>query len=92
MTNQITGRSLKILIIGSYGIFDGRLVHLLSDLPQLTLVICGRSSTKAEAFCADYGGAAKAVSLVLEMCDSSLNISAALTTALLFPPRLPFRR
>lgn len=69
MTYQIEGRSLKILILGGYGVFGGRLVHLLSDLPQLTLVICGRSRAKAEAFCADYAGSAKAVSLVLDRRD-----------------------
>jgi Domain of unknown function (DUF4166)/Saccharopine dehydrogenase NADP binding domain len=69
MTNQIEGHSLKILILGGYGVFGGRLVHLLSDLPQLTLVICGRSRAKAEAFCADYAGSAKAVSLVLDRRD-----------------------
>ena len=69
MTNQMEGRSLKILILGGYGVFGGRLVHLLSDLPQLTLLICGRSRAKAEAFCADYAGSAKAVSLVLDRRD-----------------------
>lgn len=69
MTNQIEGRSLKILILGGYGVFGGRLVYLLSDLPQLTLLICGRSQAKAEAFCADYVGSAKAVSLVLDRRD-----------------------
>lgn len=69
MTNQIEGPSLKILVLGGYGVFGGRLVHLLSDLPQLTLVICGRSRAKAEAFCADYAGSAEAVSLVLDRRD-----------------------
>ncbi len=53
MTNQVEGRSLKILILGGYGVFGARLVHLLSDLPQLTFLICGRSRVKGEAFCAD---------------------------------------
>jgi hypothetical protein len=60
---------LKILILGGYGVFGGRLVHLLCDLPELTLLICGRSLAKAEAFCTEYQGAAKAVPLVLDRED-----------------------
>lgn len=65
---------LKILILGGYGVFGGRLVHLLCDLPELTLLICGRSLKKAEAFCADYHGDAKAVPFVLDR----KNIASAL--------------
>jgi Domain of unknown function (DUF4166)/Saccharopine dehydrogenase NADP binding domain len=42
---------LKVLIIGGYGTFGGRLVALLEDEPRLTLIVAGRSSTKAQAFC-----------------------------------------
>ena len=42
---------LKVLIIGGYGIFGGRLVKLLADHPQMTLMIAGRSHKKASAFC-----------------------------------------
>jgi hypothetical protein len=43
---------LKILILGGYGTFGGRLAQLLADEPRLTLVIAGRSREKAAAFCA----------------------------------------
>jgi saccharopine dehydrogenase-like NADP-dependent oxidoreductase len=42
---------MKILIIGGYGTFGGRLAHLLADNERLTLLIAGRSKQKAEAFC-----------------------------------------
>ncbi len=42
---------MKILILGGYGIFGGRLAHLLADDTRLTLLISGRSIQKAEAFC-----------------------------------------
>jgi hypothetical protein len=42
---------MKILIIGGYGTFGGRLAHLLADDERLTLLIAGRSKQKAEAFC-----------------------------------------
>jgi hypothetical protein len=69
MTDKIEAGSLKILILGGYGVFGGRLAHLLADLPQLTLLICGRNRAKAEAFCADYVGSTNAIPLVLDRGD-----------------------
>jgi Domain of unknown function (DUF4166)/Saccharopine dehydrogenase NADP binding domain len=43
---------LKVLILGGYGTFGGRLAQLLADEDRLTLIIAGRSRSKAEAFCA----------------------------------------
>lgn len=42
---------LKILIVGGYGTFGGRLAELLDDESRLTLVIAGRSIEKANAWC-----------------------------------------
>lgn len=42
---------LKILIVGGYGVFGGRLVDLLLDQERLTLLVAGRSLDKAKAFC-----------------------------------------
>ena len=44
-------RTLKILIVGGYGTFGGRLVELLEDESRLTLVVAGRSLAKATAYC-----------------------------------------
>lgn len=41
----------KVLILGGYGTFGGRLARLLCDTPGLTLVIAGRSESKAITFC-----------------------------------------
>jgi hypothetical protein len=41
----------KILVVGGYGVFGGRLVDLLQDEPRLTLVVAGRSHDRAAAFC-----------------------------------------
>jgi hypothetical protein len=43
---------LKVLIVGGYGIFGGRLVELLENEPKLTLFVAGRSVTKASGFVA----------------------------------------
>lgn len=45
--------ALKILIVGGYGTFGGRLVDLLKDESGLTLVVSGRSLERAQKFCAD---------------------------------------
>lgn len=47
---------MKILILGGYGVFGGRLVRLLADLPMLELLIGGRNLVAARAFCASYVG------------------------------------
>ena len=46
--------SLRVLIIGGYGTFGGRLAQLLADEPRLTLIVAGRSRKQAEAFCAAW--------------------------------------
>src|SRR3984885_666054 len=42
---------LKILIVGGYGTFGRRLVALLENEPGLTLIVAGRSRSRAEALC-----------------------------------------
>lgn len=50
---------MKILILGGYGVFGGRLAELLVDMPDLDLLICGRDLDRATRFCAAYRGAAR---------------------------------
>jgi saccharopine dehydrogenase-like NADP-dependent oxidoreductase len=49
---------LKILILGGYGVFGGRLARLLCDIAGIELIICGRTLSRASEFCADYQGKA----------------------------------
>ena len=60
---------MKILILGGYGVFGGRLAVLLSDLANIELIIAGRSAEKAKRFCATYRGQARARPLVLDRID-----------------------
>ena len=46
---------LRILIVGGYGVFGGRIVELLENESRLTLVVAGRSLKKAGAFCSARG-------------------------------------
>ena len=66
---------MKILVLGGYGVFGGRLAQLLKDDPGLTLILAGRDGQKARAFCETLGGAAQALPLALDRND----IAAALT-------------
>ncbi|MDQ0392325.1 SDR family oxidoreductase [Labrys monachus] len=49
---SLSPSSLRILILGGYGTFGGRLVRLLAGEERLTLIVAGRSAQKAAAFCA----------------------------------------
>lgn len=62
---------MKILIIGGYGVFGGRLARLLSDEPRLTLFIAGRNLGKAEQFCAGLDGSASLVPVALDRSNPS---------------------
>ncbi len=67
---------MKVLILGGYGVFGGRLAELLSDLPELELVICGRNLSRAEAFCARYHGRARVSALALDRRDIEASLRA----------------
>jgi Domain of unknown function (DUF4166)/Saccharopine dehydrogenase NADP binding domain len=45
--------AVRILIVGGYGTFGGRLARLLVDDRRVALLIAGRSLEKAAAFCAE---------------------------------------
>jgi len=60
---------MKILILGGYGVFGGRLAELLSDISGITLLICGRDRSRAEAFCARYRGQPSVLPLALDRAD-----------------------
>lgn len=57
---------MKILILGGYGTFGGRLARLLADEPGLELLIAGRSLHKAQAFCAGLCGRAAKRALLFD--------------------------
>jgi hypothetical protein len=45
-------RRLRLLIVGGYGSFGGRIVELLKDEPRLTIIVAGRSQKRAQDYCA----------------------------------------
>jgi Domain of unknown function (DUF4166)/Saccharopine dehydrogenase NADP binding domain len=48
----------RVLIVGGYGTFGGRLAQLLAEETRLTLIVAGRTRTKAESFCAALSASA----------------------------------
>ncbi|MDI1254321.1 saccharopine dehydrogenase NADP-binding domain-containing protein [Thermomonas sp.] len=45
----------RILILGGYGLFGGRIVAALADDPAFTLIVAGRDTERASRFVADLG-------------------------------------
>jgi hypothetical protein len=68
---------MKILILGGYGVFGGRLATLLSDIDQLELVICGRNLVRANDFCTAYRGQARVTPLQLDRNDIAAGLAFA---------------
>lgn len=60
---------MKLLILGGYGVFGGRLAQLLADEPRLTILIAGRDLARAQAFCAGWTGAAKVRPVQVDRAD-----------------------
>src|SRR5690242_16390461 len=65
----------RVLIVGGYGTFGGRLAQLLADEPRLTLLIAGRARDQAKAFCARLPATARLEALAF---DRNGNLDAAL--------------
>jgi hypothetical protein len=73
----MTGRSLRILVIGGYGVFGSRLVRLLANEEGLTLLVAGRSKSKAEAFCRSVSGQTK---ILPEFFDRDADLTASISS------------
>lgn len=67
---------MKILILGGYGVFGGRLARLLSDLHGVELLICGRNLQAAQAFCDSYSGAPTVRALRLDRAEVAAALKA----------------
>ena len=61
----MTDTTLRVLIIGGYGTFGGRLAELLCHEQAISLTIAGRSESSAQAFCKELppGGSREALAL-----------------------------
>ncbi len=67
---------MKLLILGGYGVFGGRLAHLLADLPDMEILIAGRNLATAQAFCRGWTGRAVLRPLAVDRRDIAAVLAA----------------
>ncbi|MGB5559148.1 MAG: saccharopine dehydrogenase NADP-binding domain-containing protein [Paracoccaceae bacterium] len=60
---------MRVLLLGGYGVFGGRLVDLLVDVPGLEILVAGRDGAKVGRFCAERRGRTRLRPLVLDRRD-----------------------
>jgi len=83
--------SLRVLILGGYGTFGGRLARLLADEARLTLIIAGRSLKQAEAFCAATPAAASMIPALFDRDGDPDTQLAALAPDIVVDASGPFQ-
>lgn len=82
----------RILIVGGYGIFGGRLVDLLRHEPRLTLLVAGRSLAAAERFCAARpNSAARLVPTRIDRADDEAAVLESARANLVVDASGPFQ-
>jgi|HubBroStandDraft_1064217.scaffolds.fasta_scaffold03079_8 hypothetical protein len=82
----------RILIVGGYGIFGGRLVELLEDDVRLTLLVAGRSLASARRYCeARPKAAAKLVPTAFDRTRDDTTQLAALHATVVVDASGPFQ-
>lgn len=82
---------MKILIIGGYGIFGGRLAELLSERDELTLLIAGRSYSQAKAFCDSHLSQKNALPAVFDRNGDVASALAKINVDLVIDASGPFQ-
>lgn len=83
---------MRILIVGGYGIFGGRLVELLEDDARLTLLVAGRSLASAREYCARRpDAAANLVPTVFDRTRDDVTQLAALHATIVVDASGPFQ-
>jgi hypothetical protein len=82
---------MKVLILGGYGTFGGRLARLLADEPRLTLIVAGRSLPAAQAFCAAVAARARLVPAVFDRDGDAAAQLAALAPDIVVDASGPFQ-
>jgi hypothetical protein len=84
--------NFRLLIVGGYGTFGGRLVELLDNDARLTLLVAGRSLEQARAFCGLRTAAvATLVPTVFDRINSTAKDLAALQATVVVDASGPFQ-
>jgi hypothetical protein len=83
---------LKLLVVGGYGTFGGRLVELIKGEPRLEIIVAGRSAPQAAAFCAAHKDAkARLVPATFDRDGNALEQLRTLAPDLLVDASGPFQ-
>ena len=82
---------MRILIIGGYGVFGSRLVELLADRAELTLIIAGRSRARAEVLTQRTHAAATLLPAVIDRNGDLVGQISALAPNLIVDASGPFQ-
>ena len=83
---------LRILIVGGYGIFGGRLVELLEGEARLTLLVAGRSLESARKYCAARTkAAATLIPISFDRTSDDVTQLAALSATVVVDASGPFQ-
>jgi hypothetical protein len=82
---------LRVLIVGGYGVFGGRIVALLEDEPRLTLIVAGRSRGRAEEFARSRSARAGIEAAVFDRDGDVAAQLAALAPAVVVDASGPFQ-
>jgi hypothetical protein len=82
---------MKVLILGGYGTFGGRLAHLLANDERLTLFIAGRSLDKARKFCEGLPAGAKKEPVIFDRNANVENQIREVTPNLVVDAMGPFQ-
>ena len=81
----------RVLIVGGYGVFGGRIVELLEDETQLELIVAGRSLERAKAYCDRRSGVAKLVPAIFDRNSDLARQLGALQPDILVDASGPFQ-
>lgn len=68
----------RILVIGGYGVFGGRLSRRLARHRDLDVIVAGRRKSEADAHCARYGGTAAQLDVEADLDAALKNWQPAL--------------
>ncbi|MFS1525909.1 DUF4166 domain-containing protein [Microbulbifer sp. 2304DJ12-6] len=67
---------MRILILGGYGVFGGRLAELLLSVTDLEIIISGRDLNRAKDFCNTHNGNAALTPLRLDRCEIGTQLTS----------------
>jgi hypothetical protein len=82
----------RVLIVGGYGTFGGRVVELLEDEPRLTLLVAGRSLPAAQAYCETRRAArAQLIPVAFDRTTANASLLGGLRPAVLVDASGPFQ-